>query len=112
MFFFCRSLISNKKIFEHIYILSEIILSLPHSNAEVERIFSICSDIKTKKRNKLNTKTLSSLIKIKLELKRLNSSAQSFPVTSEMRRLYKNALYSLDKKDKEADDTVSDSDSE
>ena len=38
--------------------LSKLILSLPHSNAEAERIFSIVNDVKTKTETDLVTKHL------------------------------------------------------
>ena len=38
------------------------LLSLPHSNAEVERLFSRVSLIKTKHRNKLKTSTVDAIL--------------------------------------------------
>lgn len=41
--------------------LVEIILSLPHSNAEAERIFSIVTDVRNKKRNRLSNDIVSAI---------------------------------------------------
>lgn len=41
------------------------LLSIPHSNADVERIFSHVNLIKVKQRNKLKVSTLDSLLKVK-----------------------------------------------
>ena len=59
---------SQEKRFPTISKLTTSLLSLPHSNADVERIFSHVSNIKTKSRNSLKTKTLEALILTKLSL--------------------------------------------
>ena len=41
------------------------LLCLPHVNANVERVFSSVSSIKTKARNRLHTKTVRALLKVK-----------------------------------------------
>lgn len=43
----------------------QVLLCLPCSNVDVERIFSTVNDIKTKRRNKLLPSTVASLIKVK-----------------------------------------------
>ena len=48
----------GKFLFENISTLAKIVLTLPHSNAETERIFSMLSDTKTKKGNKMGPKLL------------------------------------------------------
>jgi len=50
--------------------VSEILLTLPHSTAEFERLFSLLSLIKISPRNRLNNETLASLMIIKQSLKR------------------------------------------
>ncbi|XP_033325791.2 uncharacterized protein LOC117220178 isoform X1 [Megalopta genalis] len=55
--------------FPNIMKVVQLCLALPHSNAEVERFFSMISKIKTDKRNKLRCKTISSLTRLKLDLK-------------------------------------------
>ena len=64
--------------------MAKIVLSLPHANADVERIFSMCSDIKTKKRNRLSTKTLCSLLRIKMQIKNLKVNATTYPLRGDL----------------------------
>ena len=45
--------------------LVDIVLSLLHSNTEAERIFSIVTDVKTKKRNKISTKCLNAICQVR-----------------------------------------------
>jgi len=49
---------NEEEIFPNLKLLVEIVLSFPHSNAEAERIFSIVTDIKNKKRNRLSKDTV------------------------------------------------------
>lgn len=51
----------DKFEFEKIYKLVRICLSLPHSNAETERVFSVVTDVKTKKRNKVGSEALNAV---------------------------------------------------
>lgn len=50
--------VSNRNVFENICKLTQIVMSLPHSNAAVERIFSMVSDIKTKKKKQIKHKNI------------------------------------------------------
>lgn len=52
---------TQEKLFPNLELLIESVLSLPHSNAEAERIFSIISDIKNKKRNRMSIQTMSAI---------------------------------------------------
>jgi len=52
-------------MFPNLELLVEAVLSLPHSNAEAERIFSIVTDVKCKKRNRLANDTISAICKIR-----------------------------------------------
>ena len=59
------------------------ILTLPISNAEVERGFSQVSVVKTKKRNKMKTELLEAILTIKFGLRRMGITTASFdPPTS------------------------------
>ena len=48
-------------MFPNLQLLVEAVLSLPHSNAEAERIFSIITDAKNKERNWLSNDTISTI---------------------------------------------------
>lgn len=52
---------NDKYLFKNVAQLAKYVLSLPHSNAESERIFSIMNDVKTKKRNKMDKGLLSAI---------------------------------------------------
>jgi hypothetical protein len=47
--------------FPQLTVLTKILLVMPHSNAECERIFSIVTDCKPKKRNRLGAQTLNAM---------------------------------------------------
>lgn len=55
---------NGEKLFPTLEYLIEIVFSLPHSNVEAERIFSMVTDIKTKKRNRLSNETVSAICTI------------------------------------------------
>ena len=57
---------SGERRFPTISQLTTSLLCLPHSNAEVERIFSHVTNIKTKSQNVMKTKILEALIVTKL----------------------------------------------
>jgi len=56
---------NEEKMFPNLDLLVEAVLSLFHSNAEAERIFSIVTDVKCKKRNRLANDTISAICKIR-----------------------------------------------
>jgi len=60
--------------------LVNAIRSLPNSNADAERVFSILTDVKTKKRNKLNPIHVQSLCVFKSNLKARGQTAQTMTV--------------------------------
>jgi len=54
------------------------ILSLPHSNADAERIFSIVTDVKNKKRNRMNIENLNAICKIRSNFQAQNITLSHF----------------------------------
>ena len=60
------------------------VLSLPHSNAEVERIFSCVNITKTKLRNRMKVQTLHSLLCVKFGLKREGKCCYSYEIPKEL----------------------------
>lgn len=70
-------------------------LSLPHSNAEAERIFSIVTDVKNKKRNQISIKNLSAICKIRSNFQATNINCHTFQVDAEHLKLHNSEnLYS------------------
>ncbi|KAK3886341.1 hypothetical protein Pcinc_009497 [Petrolisthes cinctipes] len=54
------------------------IVSLPHSNAEVERIFSQMNLVKNKLRNKMKTDTVNAILHIRYGLKRMEKTCSTY----------------------------------
>lgn len=60
------------------------ILSLPHSNAECERVFSRVNDIKTRKRSELLTKTIRGNLLTQQAIQRHGKNCIDFNPTKDM----------------------------
>jgi len=83
-FWYCISRMkdySDTYLYQNIYKLAKSCLSLPHSNAEAERIFSIVTDVKTKKRNRIGDDTLNSVAVIRSAFGAKNINCLNFEVT-------------------------------
>lgn len=93
--------ISNLKTFEdelqfpNVAKLAKLMLSLPHSNAESERIFSVTSDVKNKKRNKIGHEALNAVCIIRSALSAKQSDCVKYCVTNAHLRLHKYKMYSF-----------------
>lgn len=80
--------------YQNISRLAKICLSLPHSNAEAERIFSVVTDVKTKKRNRLGDDTLNSVAVIRSATDAKEINCLNFEVTEKHLKLHNsNNLY-------------------
>lgn len=71
----------NHYSFRNIGAIAKIILTLPHSNAEAERIFSISTDVKNKKRNRIGSEVLNALCVVRSALQTNNGNCFEFNVT-------------------------------
>lgn len=71
------------------------ILCLPHSSANVERIFSLINIIKTKQRNRCSTETLEGLLHAKNSMK--ETSCVNFKITNEHFNEMKQTMYEFKK---------------
>jgi hypothetical protein len=69
------------------------LLSLPCSNADVERIFSSVNIIKTKHRNRLSSSTVSSLIQVKEGVNKAGSCVDFKPTKDIRPRMQSSILY-------------------
>lgn len=56
----------DKFEFKNLCYLASLCMTLPHSNAETERIFSVVTDVKNKKRNKISSEALNAVCSIRL----------------------------------------------
>ena len=80
----------GEKIFSNLKSLVHIIFSLPHSNAEAERIFSMVTDIKDKKRNRLSADTVSSICVVRSSFQNNNINCNNFEVKLRHLELHEN----------------------
>jgi len=83
----------DTKILPNLKFLVEIVLSLPHSNAEAERIFSIVTDVKNKKRNRLSNDTVSAICVIRFSFQDANINCTNFQVDARHLELHTANLY-------------------
>lgn len=85
---------NNELIASNVYKLANFILILPYSNAESERIFSLVTDIKSKKRNKLSSETLNSICVIKSSFLANTTTCKTFqPNAGHLSIMTTNNLY-------------------
>ena len=70
--------------FQDICELALSILSLPHSNAEVERLFSQISIVKNKLRSRLSSKSVSAIITVRSGLRRMGKCSYSYEMPEEV----------------------------
>ncbi|XP_076686770.1 uncharacterized protein LOC143378731 [Andrena cerasifolii] len=87
----------DERILPNISKLAQLCLSLPHSNADVERYFSTLAQIKTRDRNRLNTETIAAITRIKLDLKNKNAHWDDYKITDDMLNLFDNSMYNKEK---------------
>lgn len=82
--------------FKHIARLAKLVLTLPHSNAESERIFSIVTDVKVKKRNRIGSETLNSVCMIRSMLQSNNICCYEYSFNPGHKKLWNSkAMYSF-----------------
>lgn len=75
---------SGIKPFEELCKAALAALSLPHSNAEVERLFSQMSVVKSKLRNRLSLHTLNSILLVRYGLKLAGDTCYQHKLPSEV----------------------------
>jgi len=68
------------------------VLSLPSSNAVVERVFSIMNTVKTKARNRINTEMLDGLLRIKCTIISSNKCCTTFSPSKSMYDKFKSEI--------------------
>lgn len=80
-------------VFANLGKIAKLVLILPHSNAEVERVFSIVTDTKTKKRNRIGECSLNSVCVFRNSLQVTNDDVAKFLVTQDHLKLHTNEKY-------------------
>ncbi|XP_032673098.1 uncharacterized protein LOC116844993 isoform X2 [Odontomachus brunneus] len=71
---------TGQPMFPNLEKLVQAALSLPHSNAEAEQIFSIVTNVKDKKRNRISFNNLNAICKYRSSIQKKNVDYHSFPV--------------------------------
>ncbi|RXM28651.1 hypothetical protein EOD39_9537 [Acipenser ruthenus] len=84
--------------FGHVAQLALTTLALPVSNAAVERTVSTVTIIKTKLRNRLQCKTLESLLQVKYCLEWRGQDCRSFHPTPQILQKFNSNMYNITKK--------------
>lgn len=85
---------NDEIVFPNLSKLVRILFALPHANADAERIFSIITDVRTKKRNKLSHTSLSSICILRSFLQDSGKDCINFECTdSHFRKLNSKELY-------------------
>ena len=74
---------SQNRMFPNLTSLLNRVRTLPHSNAEAERAFSMLTDAKTIKRNQLETKMINSICVTRAALKARDETARTMTVSAE-----------------------------
>lgn len=72
----------GEKMFSNLESLVKTVFSFPHSNAEAERIFSMVTDIKNKKRNRLSNDTVSAMCTVRSSFQAKGINCINFDVDS------------------------------
>lgn len=75
---------SGESPFKHLNDLALKVLCLPHSNADIERIFSQMNLVKTKLRNKMKLSLLNNILHIRFGVKRTGSCCNDFVLPNEV----------------------------
>jgi len=92
---------NDDRIFPNLEKLVHAIFSLPHSNAEAERIFSIVTDVKNKKRNRMNIENLNAICKIRSSFQAQNIDCRTFQVDTRHLELHNSSNLYFNSKDKD-----------
>lgn len=98
---------AEEYLFKHLSSFVLQMLSLPHSNASCERLFSRVNLIKTDIRNKIITPTINGLLLTQQAVKTDDGTCITFKPTIEMRSLMNKTLYDH-KKETEIDQIIFD----
>ncbi|KYN09295.1 hypothetical protein ALC57_18591 [Trachymyrmex cornetzi] len=86
--YFSKKKLNNESFFPNLENLVNAVLSLPHSNAEAKRIFSIVTDVKNKKRNRIDVTSLDAVCKVRSSFQAHNVDCRTFQVDSTHLELY------------------------
>ena len=84
---------NEEPMFPQLSKLAKLVLSLPHSNADAERCYSIVTDVKTTKRNRLGSENLNAIAVVRTAFAQKNVSSSSFLVKQAHLDKFTNDIY-------------------
>lgn len=96
----------NEPVYGHISRLALAVLSLPFSNAAVERAFSIANIIKDKLRNRMSIETADAIMRVRFSLK--FDCSQFVPTANMLNKFSSDQIYMRSQDNTEEDDVVLD----
>ena len=85
--------IGDSAMFPNITSLASVLLTLPISNATVERLFSQMGCVKTKLRNSLAMPMVEAILMIRYSLKRRNETCADFAILPGMLEIFNCKMY-------------------
>jgi len=85
----------GEPVFKNLVCLVKLVLTLPHSNAETERIFSMLTDTKTKKRNKMGPELLNAVLVTKSSMVAKEEDCRNKKITPEHYSFHNMSMYAF-----------------
>ncbi|CAH2088566.1 unnamed protein product [Euphydryas editha] len=70
--------------YKNIFDVATKVMSIPHSNADIERVFSLMNVVKTKLRNSLHLKTTNAILLIRTRLIAANSNCHEYKLPTDV----------------------------
>ncbi|XP_034238072.1 zinc finger BED domain-containing protein 5-like [Thrips palmi] len=83
----------NDPMFPELTKLANLVMILPHANAESERVFSVVTDVRTKKRNRLGIESLNAICVSRVSFRSKGIDCTSFKVTNDHLRRHNTTMY-------------------
>nr|XP_033322439.1 uncharacterized protein LOC117218265 isoform X4 [Megalopta genalis] len=90
--------ISNERSqkFKNICKLAYLCLTLPNSNVEIKRLFSLVNNIRTRNRNRLGHRMVGALCRIRIDLDSMGTKCCNYPITEEILNNFNSRMYKDD----------------
>ena len=88
---------ANEKMFPELCKLASLVKILPHSNADSERVFSVVTDVRSKKRNRLGAESLNAICVSRISFRSKNIDCTTFQVAKEHLAKHNKNMYDRNK---------------
>lgn len=83
----------GQQMFPNLAKLADVVLIMPHANADSERCFSIVTDVRTKKRNRMGGESLNAICVTRIAFKAKGIDCVSFKVRKEHLQKHNVSMY-------------------